>query len=354
MASSTQTPPSQVVHFDSSNNASNRRSQGSTGRSKSWPARRHTPYTKTPKSRRLHGKTSKLERTPVLPVGEAHSLKNLLNKTWHVYQVTPLNNFQQTTAALRKYSKHLSAALQAESQKGIGVDLESEVGDRAIFNIYKGLVTSDDNTKAVELTIKAKGQGRGVSARVICHAILCSVGAERRHPIADRLTVLPVLMIKGTATVTRYVVSWLQTHFDCHIKRMTFNPMALMWMVSMWAGVSTGVKSKPVELLYTFPSELEGLSRVSFTIEAANAKNVWDSIHDGESADITSDEVSAFIKALEVHFFQHFKVHLSGLTLSRIGTPLVYIGSEGRLKILAESAVHGVLQHITELAMDNF
>ena len=147
------------------------------------------------------------------------------------------------------------------------MDLESEVGDRAIFNIYKGLVTSDgknrqlspdfiftkakyiffchvckliarhlafqicwfkrsistlfflhcflypailDNTKAVELTIKAKGQGRGVSARVICHAILCSVGAERRHPIADRLTVLPVLMIKGTATVTRYVVSWLQ------------------------------------------------------------------------------------------------------------------------------------------------
>ncbi len=67
-----------------------------------------------------------------------------------------------------------------------------------------------DNTKATELTIKAKAQGRGVSARVICHAILCSVGAERRDQIADRLTTLPVLMIKGTATVTRYVVSWLQ------------------------------------------------------------------------------------------------------------------------------------------------
>ncbi len=78
------------------------------------------------------------------------------------------------------------------------------------------------------------------------------------------------------------------------------------------------------------------------------------SVHDGESADITSDEVAAFIKALEAHFFHHFKIHLSGLSLSRIGTPLVYIGSEGRLKILSETAVHGVLQHITELAMDNF
>ena len=29
-----------------------------------------------------------------------------------------------------------------ESQKGVGVDLESEIGDRAIFNTYKGLATS--------------------------------------------------------------------------------------------------------------------------------------------------------------------------------------------------------------------
>ncbi len=40
-----------------------------------------------------------------------------------------------------------------ESQKGIGVDLESDVGDRAIFNIYKGLVTSDGKNLVFFYTI---------------------------------------------------------------------------------------------------------------------------------------------------------------------------------------------------------
>ncbi|XP_038066526.1 LOW QUALITY PROTEIN: centromere protein L-like [Patiria miniata] len=320
---------------------------------KAWPTRRHTPYTKTPKSRRLHGKSSKLERTPVLPAGDTHSLKQLTSKTWHVYQVTPLNNFQHSAAALRKYSRHLSAALQAESHKGIGVDLESEIGDRAIFSIYKGLATSPDDPEAVELTIKAKGRSR-VSARIICNAILCSVGSEHRDELAERLTMLPVLLVKGTAAVTRYVISWLQAQFDCHIRKMTFNPMALVWMVSMWAGISTGDKSKTVELLYTLPKAVEGLSRITLTIDATDAKTLWDSVHDEESVDFTADEVTAFIKALEAHFFHHFKIHLAALTLSRIGTPIVYIGSEGRLKILSEKAIHAVLQHITELVRDNF
>ncbi|XP_022082466.1 centromere protein L-like [Acanthaster planci] len=327
----THTPPSQVVHFDSTSNASHGRSHSSSSRRTTWPARRHTPYTKTPKSRRLHGKSSRLERTPVVPAGDSHALKQLTNKTWHVYQVTPLNNFQHSVAALRKYSRHLSATLQAI-----------------------GITGYDNDPEAVELTIKSRGQGRGANAKVIFNAIFCCVGWEHRGQLAEGLTMLPVLLVKGTAAVTRFVLSWLQVQFDCHVKKMTFNPVALVWMVSMWAGLSTGEKSKTVELLYTVPKTVEGLSRITMTIDATDAKILWDSVHDEGSADFTADEVTAFIKALEAHFFHHFKIHLAALTLSRIGTPIVYIGSEGRLKILSQEGTRAVLQHITELAVDNF
>ena len=86
--------------------------------------------------------------------------------------------------------------------------------------IGSGFPFDTDDPEAIELTVKAKGQGRGVSARVICNAILCSVGSEHQDQLAKRLTMLPVLMVKGTAAVTRYVIAWLQ---DSQNKAYSFN-----------------------------------------------------------------------------------------------------------------------------------
>lgn len=61
-------------------------------------------------------KKGRLERTPVLASDAGGvDLHNLVNKTWHVYQVTPLSEFKQDAANLKKYSRHLSAFLQAVS-----------------------------------------------------------------------------------------------------------------------------------------------------------------------------------------------------------------------------------------------
>lgn len=353
-SSTAHTPESQVVRFDSSATGSQPRQNGSC-----WPTRRHTPYTKTPKSRKLNNKKGRLERTPVLASDAGGvDLHNLVNKTWHVYQVTPLSEFKQDAANLKKYSRHLSAFLQAESQKGIGVDVENEIGDRAVFSLLKGLTSSPDDSEAVELTVKVKSQGNSTSVnnRVTLHAILCSVDADINSNVTldHSLLSLPVLIMKGTVAVSSCVIRWLESQFDCRIRRMTFNPMSLAWIVSMWAGVTTEYGDKPVELQYTVPHDIEGLSRITLTIEQQDAQNLWQSIHDDASGDeFTGEEVAAFIKSLEAHFFHHFKIHLAGMPLTTVGTPLAYVGHQGKLKILQEEGIIPVLQHMTQLATED-
>lgn len=42
-------------------------------------------------------------------------LKRLVQKTWYVYQVTPMYQFQQDADSLKRYSRHLSSYLQSVS-----------------------------------------------------------------------------------------------------------------------------------------------------------------------------------------------------------------------------------------------
>ncbi|XP_072015052.1 centromere protein L-like [Amphiura filiformis] len=351
------TPQSQVVRFDTSQSSTNT-STRSHAKPPSWPIRRYTPYSKTPRSRKLNTRMGRIERTPVVGGDSETDLKKLVNKTWHVYQVTPLADFKQDAASLRKYSKHLSAFLQAESQKGIGVDVENIVGDRAVFSLMQGLASSPDDSEAVELVVKVKSQanvGAASSTRETLHAILCSVGADinRKETLHDSLAMLPVLIMKGTVAVSTCVIKWLESQFDCHIKRMTFNQMKLAWIIPIWAGAGLEDVSKPIELQYTVPKDIEGLNTITLTVEHQDAQTLWESVHDGSSNEVSGEEIAAFIKSLEAHFFYHFKIHLEGMSLTRIGTPLAFMGCEGRIKIFQGSGVIQILQYLTELATED-
>ncbi|XP_070575593.1 centromere protein L-like [Ptychodera flava] len=327
-----------------------------------WPARRHTPYTKTPRSRRLKSKGQRRIPQHDAETETLSRAQELVGKTWRVYRVTPLYKFSHLQPDLKKYSRQLSMYLEVENKKGLAVDTQSELGDKAVFQTMGGVSFSDDDAEAIEITVRAKPPNGSKEGKVIFTGILCSVEIDTDFIAKQKSFVhLPVLLVKGTVAVTRHVISWLQTQFDCCINNMRFPPMELAWMAAMWSGltgddennsVMTMMKAHPLELLYTLPEEVKGLNTISMTIAAKDVKMIWDSIHDGSSDDFTIEEMSAFIQGLESHFYFHFKIKLAALMLSRIGCNAAFVGTEGRLKILADVYIHQVLRYLTQLVVE--
>ncbi|XP_033096377.1 centromere protein L-like [Anneissia japonica] len=341
------TPEAQVVRFIDSNNLSKINSASHHYKSP-WPMRRHTPYTKTPQSRRIIGKSGHLPRTPP-DEALVNDWKLLVNKTWHTYCLTPLYNFSYNPSQLKKYSRHLSAQLKAEANKGTGVGTDEALLDRAVFRVFKGLAVGADDSEAVEVTVTSKRSG---STQTQFNAVLISVEADfdeaEQMKVANDFTRLPLLLVKGPAATTSAVLNFLQTEFDCIIKPLMFCPILKTPPLFL-----TEDSKKPIELLYSVPEEVKGLQSITMTIEAKDAKILWDRIHEEGSSEVTGEEVAAYIKSLECHFFRHFRVYLAAMKITRIGTTVAFVGHKGKLKILSENQVIHILAYLTELALAN-
>lgn len=349
------TPQSQVVHFSATTRSGH--SSGTSSKYPGLPVRKYTPYNKTPKSRRLGVRWKNVSgiRTPV-QVTDTPELKDLVNKTWKVYKLSPLYNFSHRTTQLRSYARLLSAHIEAESLKGVAIGVnENEVADKVHISTFKGLAVSDADAEAVEIILKSKPKTGNGEPKVSLTAYLCSVGVdpETKSLMKSAFTYLPVMIVKGAVGLTGHLISWLQSQFDCHITPMSFCASDLSWVLATWAGYGREEGgTKPVELVYTVPKECEGLNTITMTIQATDCKDLWDCIHDSENEEFTIEEVVRFMKSIEAHFYHHFKIYLSALALKRVGTSIAMLGTEGRLKIFLKEHIHRVLQHVTELAFE--
>lgn len=334
-------------------------------------SRRFTPYGRTPKSRQLKGKNIEIlskgtgarhgtrGRRSSVEIDEesGKNLKDLTNKSWKLFKVTPMYKFSTDAADLKRYSSRLSAHIEAERQKGLFVD--NSTSSKAYISLYRGLKVSAADKEAVQILIKGRNRRGYGDETVLLTSLLCSVEMEQ-NPIQSKLrnkfAYFPVLMIRGLMAVTDGLINWLQSHFDCVITPILFSAQDLAWMVALWSGTTTNPvqKSKPVELLYKTPSECNGIDKVTFTVEATDVKDLWDRIHDDKGTEFSSEEVTMFINSLESHFHSLFRVKLSALQLFSVGCSLCYIGDSGRLKIYSTDHVLWILRYLTELSLEHF
>ncbi|XP_046577135.1 centromere protein L-like [Haliotis rubra] len=168
----------------------------------------------------------------------------------------------------------------------------------------------------------------------------------------DHFKHYPVLMVKGSVSLCKALTDWLESKFDCRVSALTFSSVDLSWMVAMWSGLSKGLKKKPVELVYTVPEEVEGLRKITYSIDPEDCQRLWDGIHTSSTNEFSEEEVKTFMDCLQSHFYGCFKVHLSSMFLTRIGTSTVYVGSDGKIKFFTESGVIPVLRFISELSVE--
>ena len=363
-----------------------------------WPSRRHTPYTKTPRTGRVSrtldksidkfgskasntkskdsrsqklgpvthidsgirlskGKQTSIYSKSRAPSSRLFEAQSVVNKTWRVYCLSPFFNFEYEERAFKKYGRLLSAHLEAESQREMFVEVGvSNQTLRANFTVVKGITLSESDFDSVEITIKTTTAGRSkITDSPILVALFCSVGRkdnENADPILKtNFTSLPVCLVKGPAVLARSLVAWFETQFDCRMTFMAFSPAELGWFAALWASVVPPGHSKPVELCYSLPSSVKGLSRITVDIEPKDARHLWRCVHNSDSDIFTEPEAQVFLKAIEVHFYHHFKIDLSAIPLTRVGTSVAFVGSEGRLKILHPDYVQHVLQQVMQTAV---
>ena len=354
-----------------------------------WLSRRHTPYVTTPKSGRITRKqdgqttrsatlrktTNRQEKenfpTTVVSNGSKRSnarifqtegktsnfFQDIIGKTLRVYQASPLYDFD--ASSVTTYAEQISGFLQLETDKQLLVGANGEIKNRKyktdIF-VFKDITAEDTKLSAVKVTVNNFTENTSTKVKSTSNPILtmmmCSVEKEASEDtrLQSQFTFLPVCLIKGPADLCRSLIQWFEQKFDCRITPMTFSSTDLCWYFSLWAGMSSAGKSTPIELCYD-ASTVTGLNRILFSIEEKDAKEIWENIHDKNSFIFTEEESLTFLKALETHFYHHFKINLEGLSVTRVRTAIACIASEGKLKLVHSLYVDHILEQLTQTAL---
>ncbi len=267
----------------------------------------------------------------------------IVNRTWRVYRVSPLYCFKTDAKSLKVYEKRLNNFLAVETCGA--AEVQSRVKKKALFTKLEG---DADGDYGVEIKIMTN-EGKQDAAKEELVAILCCEGSNGNTNILNGdLTSLPVCLIKSPVSLKDSFLQWLENQFGCRACPLLFSPTDLAWMVSLCAGI--GEPTTSVELTYSVPAVIPELDTIYFKMDAKDARRIWNLVHNPKQPYFTNDEAVRVLKSMETHFYHHFKIHLSQMQLTTVGTSVACIGQEGRLKILQEPYVCYILQQLSQLA----
>ena len=269
----------------------------------------------------------------------------IVNKTWRVYRVSPLYCFKTDAKSLKVYEKRLNSILAVETCGA--AEVRSSVKMKSSFT----KLDADSDDYGVEIKITTNGGKENAGKDELVAVLCCSRNMNNENDAnalnAD-LTSLPVCLIKSTVLLKDTFLQWLENDFGCRACPLLFSPTDLAWLVSLCAGI--GEPTTLVELTYAVPPVISGLDTVYFTIDAKDARRIWNLVHDPEQPYFTHDEAKRILNSFETHVYHHFKIHLNQMQLRTVGTSVAYIGQEGRVKILQEDYAHYLLQQLSQLA----
>jgi len=301
------------------------------------------------------------QRSPLISTRIATELTSIssdisyvVGKTWRLHQCSPLFNFQ--TSSLETYKKSLLAHLQTTVRsRGFAYEVQDdEYGGNCEFSVdFLRLDEFSFYSSDEEAIRVAVYQRRKQHMPSVADVIFCNFGSEWQDFYPKEFTHLPLCLVKGPVGLTRDVISWFQSQFDCVITPLKLPPLELSWFGSLWAGIQPQKNTaSSFELFYTLPSKVKGLRKLVLNFDSGDIKLLWDCCHSDDSNIFTGKQSELFMEALNSHFYSHFKVRLDSLSLSRICTSIVYLSNEGQLKILQEKYVRHVLQQITVSVME--
>lgn len=276
----------------------------------------------------------------------------LLQKQWTLYSVTPMHKFSYTR--LKEYSRHLSAHIAAEKQKGLAVEVGSELNLKAMFSCLPGLKGKERDPLALLIQISSKPPLTRASTedRIVWTGWFCGTYTEDDilEVLPETFTCLPLFLCNGAEALTAVVGTWFQRNFDCCFGKLVISSQDLTWLAAMWTGYEVQGNASATELVFSVP--IEPRMDISFAIHPEDFKTLWNNIHKSQD-EVTVEEVDHLFQCLYSHFLRHFKIHLSATQLVKVTASVASAHCEGRVKFFSKDYLIRVLGFITELAVNN-
>lgn len=270
-------------------------------------------------------------------------LEDLIGKTWKVFRVSPLHNFQYTTTRMKQYGQRLREGL-ANLLTDSSVDVQYE----ASFSVADGLTLTENDSEAVKImvNIAKRKNDEYLKSKYYLGFLVCR-GAPRA--LGEGSTVhLPVLLCCGTVRTTRAVHFLLQKLFDCSISAFQLSQEDLAWICTLQADEKgTSRETTQVEMVFTFP-QLSVKNTIQFKIPLKSLKYLWESIHDQNTECASYKEVKMFYQALQQQMIRVFQFNVASGQLVRIKTPLLTITNETKLRAQTGGILNDVLKFLYE------
>ncbi|XP_048019279.1 centromere protein L [Megalobrama amblycephala] len=312
-----------------------------------WQTPGHLTVLKIPTSR--EAAKSQIITNKVDPEHIALLVKN----EWKLSYVTPLYRFRHTE--LKSYSKHLSAFIIAERQKGVAVEVGLEAGFKVTFTSVLGLAETSEDAETVFIQIQSKPvfAAAADAPKVVWRGWLTCVNGDPEYlrALPPDFVSLPLFCTSGPESLTTLVKSWFERAFDCNFGSLALNSTTLNWLAALWTGCHPTCNIRYLKLAWSLPSQPP--LDVSYTVNPQDAWELWNSIHPEESTDgrIDIKEVQSFMNGLETHFFRHFKIYLSAGMLVKVSTALGSAQLDGKIKIGNSDYITTLLTMLTECAL---
>ncbi|CAI9545276.1 unnamed protein product [Staurois parvus] len=290
-------------------------------------ARRRSSY-------RLASKRRVPQSTPIQETLDPQKAALLLQKQWTIYSVTPMYNFSYDK--LKEYSKHLSATIAAEKQKGVAVDPGSDFNLKANFSCLPGLKGKERDPTAILVQITGKSQSQlsksGTEERIVWTGWFCGTYTEEDilEVLPETFTCLPLFLINGSESFTAIVGTWFQQAFDCCFGKLVIRSHDLRWLVAMCAGYEVHGHVPTTELVFSVP--VEPHMDISLAIHPEDFKTLWNDIQKSKD-EVMVEEVEHLFQCLYSHFFRHFKIHLSTTQLVKVTVAVVSAHCDGKVKV---------------------
>ncbi|XP_018411039.1 PREDICTED: centromere protein L [Nanorana parkeri] len=291
-------------------------------------------------SYRLPSKRRVPQNTPIQDTLDPQKAALLLQKQWTLYSVTPMYNFSYDK--LKEYSKHLSATIAAEKQKGVAIDPGSDLNLKASFSCLPGLKGKERDPTAVLVQITGKSQlsKPGTEERIVWTGWFCGTFTEDDilEVLPETFTCLPLFLINGSESFTAIVGTWFQQVFDCCFAKLVIRSHDLRWLAAMCAGYEVHGHVPTTELVFSVP--VEPHMDISFAIHPEDFKTLWHDIQKSKD-EVTVEEVEHLFQCLYAHFFRHFKIHLSATQLVKVTVTVASAHCDGKVKVSVLSRVLG-------------
>ncbi|KAJ8657858.1 hypothetical protein O0I10_006386 [Lichtheimia ornata] len=273
-------------------------------------------------------------------------LHDLINKSFQIHTSTPLRGFLSGRRNLYRYEESLTTTLcDGLLLKPASSSVASTAGDQNIKGVLDSVHMETftipgwpSSKPGVILIVKTRMHK---ADRPIEHQFYMIPSIGQEDDLSGVLAYYPILLSKSKYNVGSHVTSWFMKHFDCRMEPMQISSRNLEQIVELWfeglgdlpptelerVKVGTHTVKQQLELVYSVP-QIDTFSDICITVQNEDLLGIYSMIRDNDKK---------IMDSLHEHVFHITRVKVTSLPLTRIGTPLVLMSHEGKIKLINNS-----------------